>query len=146
MINLKEIERNNFDECMALERKNAKFVGDASYVLAEAYTFKDHSKAYGIYDDDIIVGMVIISDGPLRNGAYSFTDLFIADNQQGKGYAKEVVASILEKFKKERKAGNVSVCVHEANTIALHIYKKYGFKETKIADANNGFIELSLDL
>jgi len=146
MIHLKEIDQSNFNECIALKRKSEKFVGNAVYVLAEGYTFKHHSTTHGIYNDDIMVGMVTVMDKPSNNRAYGFTNMFIADNYQRKGYGKQAVAVILDKFQKQRKADTVELCVHESNKIALSIYKNFGFIEIGREAWNNKFIKLLLVL
>lgn len=145
MIILREIDQSNFNECMGLERKSQKYVGDSSYVLAEAYIYRQHSTVYGIYNDEQMVGLVTLRDRPTLQ-KYSFTDLFIADNYQNKGYAKETVKKIIEKFKIEGKADTINLCVHETNGIALKIYKDCGFREIKRATWDNSFIECSMAL
>jgi len=146
MITLKEIDNINFNDCIALERKSTKFVGDATYVLAEAYSFREHSTTYGIYNDDTVVGLVTVGDVTPKISTYGFTNLFIADNHQGKGYGKQAVAAIIEKCKNEHKSDIIQICVHEANDIALHVYKKCGFIEKKRAYWDNSFIELEMTI
>jgi len=131
---------------MSLERKTEKYVGNAAYVIAEGYTFKNHSTTYAIYNDDIVVGLVTVSHKPLKDSRYSFTNMFIADNYQENGYAGETVAKIIEIIKLYKSAKNIEIQVHENNEIALHIYRKTGFNEIGRADWNNKFIILSMQL
>lgn len=145
MIALREIDQSNFNECMNLERKSQRYVGDAPYVLAEVYIYRQHSTAYGIYNDDTMVGLVALRDRPTTQN-YSFTDLFIADNYQNKGYAKGAVKKIIEKFKAEGKADTIDLFVHETNDIALKIYKDYGFKEIERAAWDSSFIKCSINI
>lgn len=145
MIYLRDIDQSNLYDCVSLERKIQKYVADATFVLAEAYTFRHNSTAYGIYNDDTIVGLVIVRDNPAGRN-YGFTDLFIADNHQGRGYAKKAVEVIIDKFRQERKAEQIDIEVHQDNSIALHIYKMFGFSEKGRADWDNRYIKLSMPI
>jgi hypothetical protein len=80
MISLIEVDQSNFDECTELKRKSERFVGSAAHVLAEAYVHRRNSTAYGIYENDVAVGLVILRDRPDAGQAYAFTNLFIADH------------------------------------------------------------------
>ncbi|MGI6239697.1 MAG: GNAT family N-acetyltransferase [Christensenellales bacterium] len=139
MISLQEIDQNNFQECIELERKSHKYVGDATYVLAEAYTYRHNSNAYGIYEDDTIIGLVILRDRP-RNQDYSFTDLFIADPFQSRGFGKLAVEEIIKKFEKEGKADRVEIYVHNTNDTAIRLYMKVGFVEAGKAAWDEEFV------
>lgn len=89
MITLREVDQYNFDDCMQLKRESSLFVGSAEYVLANAYIYRSDSTAYAIYDGQTVVGLVIVRDRPEQGSAYSFTELFIADDYQRKGLGKQ---------------------------------------------------------
>ena len=87
MITLVDITEENLGECEQLERKSQQYVGGPLWVIAEAYVHRDNTTAHAICVHNIVVGLVcLIWD---LKGSYSFTDLFIADNYQGRGYAKQ---------------------------------------------------------
>ncbi len=147
MVSLREVDRSNFDECRGLERKISLFVGDADCCLAEAYLFREYATAYAIYQDKTVVGLVIIMDRPEESDKfYSFTDLFIADDYQGKGYGKGAVQAIIEKLRHEKKRSAVEIQVHKANAIAKNIYLQSGFVKIKDSDSDNDFEVMRLAL
>ena len=145
MISLKEITMQNFNECMSLERKSQKYVGNATDVLAEAYIYRFNSTAYGIYLDDEIIGLVILKDKP-SNSPYSFTDLFISDHYQNKGYAKTAVSLIIDKFKSEKLASYIEIQVHNTNQYAIKSYKDNGFRITGNSQWDNSFLIMQLHI
>ena len=147
MVNLCEVDCYNFNDCCGLERKSSLFVGNAEYCLAEAYIYRENSTAYAICREESVIGLVIILDRPTeRDEHYSFTDLFIADDFLGKGYGKEAVHAIIEKFKSEKKRSIVEIQVHKTNMIAKSIYLRVGFEKIKDADWDSNFEVMQLKL
>jgi diamine N-acetyltransferase len=147
MISLREIDYDNFIECVDLEHKDERFVGSAVFTLANAYVVRHHMTTYGIYKNDTMVGLVQIRDKPSEHGnVYGFSEMFIADNHLRKGYGSEAVTAILNKLKYEKGFNTVKICVDEENEIAMRLYKKCGFIEGKRADFDNRYIEFSINL
>ena len=138
MISLEPVTKENFYACLELEREEWYFVGDAYAVLADAYLYRDSSLAYAIYLDKKIIGMVIL-DEKGNEGVYEFTDLFIADDYRGKGYAAEAMNAILDHFR-EKNAKAVRMQVNKENAIAIHVYKKCGFEEVGTVPWNEEFL------
>lgn len=138
MIKLQQVTEENFYACLELERKECFFVGDAYAVLAKAYLYRESSLAYAIYLDEAIIGMVIL-DEEGTEGVYEFTELFIADDYKGKGHAAETVEVILNHFK-QKGAKAVRLQVNKENVIAIHVYKKCGFKEDEIVPWDKEFL------
>jgi len=58
MITIKEINENNFNECLKLEvddnQKN--FVAKNMYSLAQAWLYPENARPFVIYNDDTMVG------------------------------------------------------------------------------------------
>lgn len=140
MVYLKEVGAGNFEEIVGLKRESVLYVGRPEYVLAEAYIYRSDSTAFGIYSDEIPVGLVIIRDRPEPGYPYSFTGLFIADEYQQKGLGQAAVEAIMQKFRAERLRDSVEIQVHQENTPALKIYRRCGFKELRRASWNEEFI------
>jgi len=145
LISLKEITAQNFNECMSLERKSQKYVGDAAYILAEAYIYRYNSTAYGIYLDDKMIGLVILKDRP-AGSPYSFTDLFIADPYQNKGYGSAAVKLIIDKFQNEKSAPDIEIQVHNTNQYAIRIYENNKFKVTGKAQWDSNSLVMRLNI
>ena len=140
LITLREVDQYNFNDCIDLKRESSRYVGSAEYVLANAYIYRNDSTAYAIYDDQTVVGLVIICDRPEQGRAYSFTELFIADNHQRKGLGQAAVEAIMRKFRNEKRADIAEIQVHCTNEPAIKIYKRCGFSEIERAKWNNNFI------
>lgn len=121
MVSLREVDITNFDEAINLKRKSTLYVGGPEYVLAEAYVYRGDSTACAIYADDIMVGMVIVRDHPRESCLYSFTDIFIADDYQRKGYGQAAVEALMHRFREERLRDHVEIQVHRENEPALRI-------------------------
>ena len=140
MVELREVTQDNFYDCIELERKSNRYVGNAESVLAEAYIFRDCSTAYAIYHGDKVVGLVIIMDKPEEGSFYSFTDLFIADGFQGQHYGGYAVDAIIRKLEAEGKRDVIEIQVHNSNTIAKELYLKRGFVEVGNAKWDESFL------
>ncbi len=125
MISLQPVTRENYNECLALERAQFDFVGDATAVLANAYIYRDSSLAYAVYEEDTVIGMVLL-DETGKDRSYEFTDLFIADNYRNQGYGDKAVKAILTHFA-AKGATDLHMQVHKDNKAAIHIYEKNGF-------------------
>ncbi len=138
MIRLLPVTVENYHACLELKREEWYFVGNAYAVLADAYLYRETSLAYAIYIGENIIGMVILDERPTE-GVCEFTDLFIADDYKGKGYAPEVVEAILNHFL-ERGAKTVRMQVNKENAIAIHVYKKCGFEEDGTVPWSKEFI------
>lgn len=147
MVELREVDQDNFYDCVALERKSNLYVGDAVFVLAQAYIFRQYSTAYAICDNDTIVGLVILLDRPEEDDKYySFTELFVADDFLGKGYGNQAVEAIICKFKTEGLRDQVEIQVNHSNQIAKKIYEKHGFVKVGTAKWDEGFDVMRLEL
>ena len=147
MIELREVVQENFNDCLALERKSSLYVGDAAMVLATAYVHRQYSTAYAIYNDDTVIGLVILLDKPQEDDKYySFTEFFIADDFLGKGYGKKAMDTILRKFRADGLRDKVEIQVHNSNQIAKHIYENCGFVKTGTAKWNEEFDVMVLEL
>ncbi len=139
MVTLREVDITNFSEVVNLKRESVQYVGSPEYVLAEAYIYRDDCTAYAIYADERAVGLVIVRDRPEEGRPYSFTGIFIADDEQRKGYGQAAVEAIMRKFREERLRADVEIQVHSQNEPALKIYRRCGFKEVGRAKWNGDF-------
>lgn len=62
MISLQPINESNFLQAFALEvsEDQKKFVSDPIRSLAQAYIYRDQCQPFGIYNDDTMVGYVMV--------------------------------------------------------------------------------------
>lgn len=146
MITLREVDAANFNEVINLKRESFQYVGGPEHVLAEAYIYRSDSTAYAICSDGAPVGLVILRDRPEEGYPYSFTGIFIADDQQRKGFGRAAVEAVMEKFRQERLRGEVEIQVHCQNGPALKIYRSCGFEEIRRAQWNADFLVMRAKL
>ena len=138
MLSLQPVTQENYNECLALERAQFDFVGDATAILANAYIYRDSSLAYAVYDKDTVIGMVLL-DETGKEYSYEFTDLFIADNYRNQGYGDKTIKAILSHFSR-KSATRVHMQVHKDNKVAIHIYEKNGFSVKGTSPWDEDFI------
>ena len=62
MVTLKEISRENIDEVLALkvDEDQRSFVSTNAESLAQAYVYKETAYPFAVYDDDVIVGFIMM--------------------------------------------------------------------------------------
>lgn len=151
MIRFEAIDDNNFYACIALsvhdEQKN--FVAGNLYSIAQAYTHLANELCvpmpYAIYNDDTMVGFIMLSYDPVIEGesifdeaVYSVWRLMIDKNFQGKGYGRQVMVKAIEYIKTlPQGPANLAVLSYEAeNRVAQKLYASLGFKETGQMDGD----------
>ena len=62
--------------------------------------------------------------------AYIFSELFIDERFQGKGYGRVATRLVLDNMKKDGKYNKVILCYIEGNEAAKKLYTQFGFVET----------------
>ena len=130
MIHLEEVDENNWRLGLRVGERQKDFVSDSYKMLARAYAYRNsRSCGYVIYDGETPVGMVMYHDcEPL--GAYDFSQLFIDERYQGKGYGKAATRLILDLMKQDGKYQKVVLCFMEGNETARKLYEGFGFQVT----------------
>ncbi len=127
MIYFAEIDESNWRLGLKVAENQKHFVADGYRMLARAFAYRNsRSQAYVIYDEEIPVGMVMYHDcEPLD--AYDFSQLFIVERYQGKGYGKAATQKVLEMMKQDGKYKKVVLCYIEGNETAKKLYEGFGF-------------------
>ncbi|QFJ53522.1 GNAT family N-acetyltransferase [Pseudobutyrivibrio xylanivorans] len=147
MINLRKISEENFIDAFNLKLGHGqdKFVSHPIRSLAQAYVYRDQCQPFGIYDDDIMVGYVmVIYDYDIPE--YNIWHMMIDEKHQGKGYGKAALEQILA-YISTKPFGNsirVTLTCNKDNKTALALYRNIGFIETGVVDDDE--IELTLDI
>lgn len=126
MITINKIDPKNFDK-INITRKSSRYIGSVEDVISDYNgSYKEYSDIFGVYLIDKLIGLVILSKIPFKNG-YCFTDLIIDDYYQNKGYGFETVKEIINYYSKCSKSNYISIEVHESNEYAIKCYLKCGF-------------------
>ncbi len=127
---LKEIDKNNWEECIELEveENQRSFVASNSYSLLQS-KYEDCGYPMGIYDGETMVGFLMY-DLDEDTNEWWMCRLMMDKKHQGKGYGKKAIELFLDLMKKEK--GNIAVCTsfEPENTVADKLYESMGFKKT----------------
>ena len=147
MINLRKITEENFIDAfnlkLALEQE--RFVSHPIRSLAQAYVYREQCQPFGIYEDDAMVGYVmVIYDYDIPE--YDIWHMMIDESYQRRGYGSAALDRVLDyiKTKPFGASNRVTLTCNRDNIQALNLYKSKGFSETGAADEDE--IELSLTM
>ncbi len=143
MIRLETVNEGNWRIPLKVAEGQKTYVASSAVMLARAYAYRDsRSKAFVIFADDTPVGMVMYYDcEPL--GAYDFSQLFIDERYQGKGYGRAAAQLVLDDMKKDGKYKKVCLCYVEGNEAAKRLYESFGFCEVD-RDGDEIIMELNI--
>ena len=133
MINLRKITEKNFIDAfhLTLASGQERFVSSPMRSLAQAYVYREQCQPFGIYEDDAMVGYVmVIYDYDIPE--YDIWHMMIDKSYQGRGYAQDALRKCLEYIdtKPFGNSNRVVLTCNKENGAALHIYKKAGFSLT----------------
>jgi len=133
MIQLRKITEENFTYAFELKLApgQEEYVSHPVRSLAQAYVYREQCQPFGIYEDDVMVGYVmVIYDYDIPE--YDIWHMMIDETQQGKGYGSAALDQVLEyiKGKPFGDSARVALTCHHENAHALALYKSKGFKET----------------
>lgn len=130
MIHLEEIDENNWRLPLQVAENQKTFVSPPASILARAYAYRhSRSMAYVIYAGEEPVGMAMYHDcDPLD--AFDFSQLFIDERYQRRGYGRAAVRAILDLMKADGKYRKVVLCYIDGNDAARRLYESFGFRVT----------------
>ena len=144
MIRLESVDPENWRLPLAVSETQKKYVADRAVILARAYAYRERrSCACIIYSDDTPVGMALYYDCD-GLGVYEFSQFFIDERYQRRGFGIEAARQILERMKRDGKYHKVTLCYIEGNTAARNMYEKLGFYLTGERDGNEIVMEKPL--
>jgi len=134
MITLQDITTDNFDQCLALAVHDDQkdFVATNANSLAHAWLFPKAAKPFAIYNNDEMVGFIMLDldsdyDG---TGKVFLWRLMIDKAHQNKGYGKAAMELALKYVKDNCKVKVMRTSVVPGNDHATKLYKSLGFVET----------------
>ena len=144
-IELVRIDENNFIQAVNLKlaKEQEQFVSDPIRSLAQAYVYYNQCIPFGIFNDNTMVGYVmVIYDYDLAE--YNIWHMMIDTAHQRQGFGELALRKCLEYIasKPFGQSDKVALMCHKDNSIALHLYDKFGFKATGNEDEDE--IELAL--
>jgi len=143
MIHLVDIDGSNWRVPLKVSKEQELYVANSTAILARAYAYRNsRSSALLIYEDETPVGMVLYYDEE-SIGAYVFSELFIDERFQGKGYGRTATELVLDNMKKDGRYSKVILCYIEENDAAKNLYESFGFTEIE-RDEDEIIMELKL--
>lgn len=146
-IHLQKIDEANFLDCFRLELADGQecFVSHPIRSLAQAYVYYHQCTPFGIYTGETMVGYVMVIYD-YDEDTYNLWHLMIDRHYQGRGYGRQAIQKCLEYIAgKPFGSGNTVVLTcNEANTPAISLYQRLGFRPTGNKDEDE--IEMSLSL
>lgn len=145
MIYLRKITEENFIDAFQLKLTPEQecFVSHPIRSLAQAYVYREQCQPFGIYEDDTMVGYVmVIYDYDIPE--YDIWHMMIDESNQRRGYGSLALDQVLDYIKSKPfgDSNRVTLTCSRDNLQALNLYKSKGFKETGAVDEDE--IELSL--
>lgn len=143
MIHLEPITPDNWRLGLAVREDQRHFVSDSAGILARAYAYRDsRSQAFVIYDDELPVGMAMYHDWD--EAAYDFSQFFIDQRYQGRGFGCEAAKLVLDRMRQDGKYDRVALCYIQGDEAAKNLYEKLGFCHTGEAWEDEITMELAL--
>lgn len=145
MITLRKVDEENYKRILEIKMPaDQHFVSPNVVSLAQAWVYYDTARPYAIYNDDEIVGFIMLDYNYNDKNEAGIWRLMIALEHQGKGYGTEVMKQAIEIIKKEGRFNYIYLDYAPANTVAKHVYEKLGFVAT--GEVDEGEIIMRLDI
>lgn len=137
MIELREINENNYEQCFELDAgvENENFVDTVIYSLAEAWVYRKDTEAFAIYENNTMVGFVSLYVG---ENNFQIINFLIDAAYQKKGLGTEAAKMCIRFLQREYHAGIISVPVETENISAQKFWHRLGFA---VSDSiENGYV------
>ncbi|MDQ0228691.1 GNAT family N-acetyltransferase [Metabacillus niabensis] len=129
-IQFKDIDKNNWEECIRLTVSDDQrvFVADNCYSLLQS-KFVEGYYPLALYAKEKMVGFLMYGRDP-ETQRMEMCRLMIDKNYQGKGYGKEAVIKLIVLIRNTY--GNIEfyTSAEPENVRALKLYEDVGFKKT----------------
>jgi diamine N-acetyltransferase len=144
MLYLRDVDKDNFQECIALDvnEEQRPFVAPNIRSLAQAYVYRDVAKVFLLYDESTMVGFALLQVDHAKMD-YWLCRLMIDRRFQHKGHGREALGKIIDYFT-SIKAKTVKLSIEPENHIAERLYAGCGFYRN--GEENDGEIVMQLDL
>jgi len=160
MLRLEKIHGQNVWDILRLKvaENQRHFVSSNDRSIIEAYTTitgNGYAFPFGIYDDDIPVGFLMIGFGtddywddapPVAADNYNLWRLMIDEKYQNRGYGRAAVKLALD-FINTLPCGKAEYCwlsYKPENEVARRLYQSFGFEETGEKDCDELIAVLKL--
>ena len=145
MVSIKSITTDNLGEVLSLsvyedQRGNVSTTAES---LAQAYVYQDTAFPFAIYDDETIVGFIMMGYYKEKE-YYTLWKLLIDKEHQHKGYGRKALELGIAFLKEHYQVKEIYTGVSPGNAVAKKLYESIGFLETGLFE--NNMLELRLHL
>ena len=131
MVELREITKENYAECLNLQVAvhQQKFVSSNAYSLAQAWVYNKTAFPFASYADDVMVGFIML--GYYEVGSYyTLWKLMVDEKYQNKGYGKAALKLGIDFLVERFQVDEICTVYYETNRMARDLYASLGFRET----------------
>ena len=137
MVRLKPVTRENLEEVLALRvgEGQEKYVISNAESLSRAYVYSETAYPFAIYDNDIIVGFIMMGYYKVK-GYYTLWEFMIDHKYQNKGYGRQALKLGLEFVRDKFGQVDIYTGVTPGNTVAKKLYESVGFVSTGLIELN----------
>jgi Acetyltransferases, including N-acetylases of ribosomal proteins len=141
MIKLRPVDRNNIDDVLALQVRDDQktFVSTAAESLAQAYVYPENAFPFAVYDDDVMVGFIMMGYYELKH-YYTLWKFLIDKKYQRKGFGRQALLLGIRFLKEKFDVHEVYTGVIPDNMAAKALYSSVGFRYTGLTE--NGMEEM----
>ena len=135
MVRLEKITAENLDAVLALKVNDGQneFVSTTAESLAAAYVYGRTAYPFAVYDDDEIVGFVMMGYYKVKE-YYTLWKLLIDGRYQHRGYGRQAMMLGIEYMRERFGITEVYTGVHPKNDTAKHLYESAGFEYTGLVE------------
>ncbi len=145
MIKIERVTRENFDECIGLKvtKEQEDYVSSNTLSLAKAYAYYDCTAPFAVYNDDEMVGFILLRLS-IERGWYIIWQFMIDERYQGKGYGKQAMRLAIDYMKQDERCKAIALAYKEGNEAARRLYESLGFKQ--MGEMEDGEVDMILEL
>ncbi len=135
MVQLREITKENIEDVLALKVRDDQkaYVSSVAESLAQAYVYKDTAYPFAVYDDETLVGFIMMGYYEVKE-YYTLWKFLIDAEYQHKGYGRQALRLGLDFVKEKFGAKEIYTGVAPGNSVAKSLYKSEGFEDTGLVE------------
>lgn len=124
-----DIDETNWRLPLKVSKEQERYVAGSTAILARAHAYRNaRSRTFFVCEGETPVRMGLYYDcEPLH--AYDFSQLFIDERFQGKGYGRAAALLALDFMRKDGKYDKVVLCYIQGNEAAKNLYESCCFAE-----------------
>lgn len=131
MVTLREITKENYEECLSLRIADSQrnFVSSNERSLAQAWAYYDTAYPFAIYADHVMVGFMMLGYYEAEK-YYTLWKFMIDQRYQNRGYGKVALRLGIAYLVNCFGVKEIYTAYYKTNAVARNLYASIGFRET----------------